>query len=262
MVDILQKICADKCNHIQAQKAIYSEAMLLEKARTVTPPRGFLHALQEKTSKQHTALIAEVKKSSPSKGVIRADFNHTAIANAYARAGAACISVLTDTPYFQGKDSYLTEVREAVSVPVLRKDFMLDPYQVIEARALGADAILLIMAALSDSLAQDLEEAALALGMDVLVEVHNQGELERALMLKSRLLGVNNRNLKTLEISLSVTEQLAASVPEGYTLVCESGIYHPEDIVRMKQCGAYAFLVGESLMRQADVETATRLLLQ
>lgn len=262
MADILAKICSDKIEHIKAQKSKISGTSLLERAKQQPAPRGFLKKLQEKTLAKQTALIAEVKKASPSRGLIRADFDPVTIATAYEAAGASCISVLTDTPYFQGKDLYVTAIKEAVSLPLLRKDFMLDPYQVVEARAIGADCILLIMAALSDIQAEELEQAALALGMDVLVEVHNKEELERALRLKTRLLGVNNRNLKTLEISLSVTKELSRYVPTGYTLVCESGIYSHADIERMQACGAYAFLVGESLMKQQDIAAATRLLLQ
>lgn len=262
MTDILTKICTDKREHIKARKALASEAALLEQARSAPAPRGFLRSLQAKTSLKQTALIAEIKKASPSKGVIRADFDHVAIAKTYEQAGASCLSVLTDTPYFQGHDHYLTEARAATSLPVLRKDFMLDPYQVVEARALGADCILLIMAALEDAQASELEAAAHGFGMDVLVEVHNQEELERALMLKTPLLGINNRNLKTLEISLSVTQTLSTLVPATHTLVCESGIHSHADILSMQRYGAYSFLVGESLMKQEDIATATRLLLQ
>lgn len=262
MTDILNKICTDKLELIKARKAVASENTLLAHAKSALPTRGFLRAIQAKTDLKQIALIAEIKKASPSKGVIRADFDPVAIAQAYESAGASCLSVLTDTPYFQGEDYYLTEARAAVSLPVLRKDFMLDPYQVVEARALGADCILLIMAALEDAQASELEEAARSLGMDVLVEVHNQEELERALMLKTPLLGINNRNLKTLEISLSVTEKLSLLVPETHILVCESGIHSHADILSMHQHNAYAFLVGESLMKQQDIGTATRLLLQ
>lgn len=262
MTDILAKICADTLQHITTQKAHISEAVLLERTKEVTPPRGFRSALQGKVAKQQTALIAEVKKASPSKGIIRADFNHVEIATSYERAGAACISVLTDTPYFQGKDSYLVEVRGAVSLPVLRKDFMLDPYQIVESRSLGADCILLIMAALEDNQARELEQVAHSLEMDVLVEVHNREELERALRLESQLLGINNRNLKTMEISLTVTEELSQAVPEDYTLVCESGIHSHDDIMRIQKAGIYSFLVGESLMRQDNIKEATKHLLQ
>jgi indole-3-glycerol phosphate synthase len=206
-------------------------------------------------------LIAEVKRASPSKGVIREKFNPVEIATAYAEAGASCISVLTDVPYFQGEDSYLVDVRSHVPLPVLRKDFMLEPYQIKESRALGADCILLIMAALSDVQAAELEQAALELGMDVLVEVHDEAECERALKLKSTLLGVNNRNLKTLTVDLSTTEKLATMVPDNYTLVCESGIATHQEIERMNKAGAYCFLVGESLMREKDIAAATRKLL-
>lgn len=262
MSDVLKKICDDKWEHIRFQKQRVSEQSLLEAAKAVDAPRGFHAALNTKVAKKQVGLIAEVKKASPSKGVIRADFDPEMIASAYEAGGAACLSVLTDMPYFQGKDEYLTKVRRTVELPVLRKDFMLDTYQVAEARALGADCILLIMAALSDTQAAELEAAALDFGMDVLVEVHDSQECERALRLRSQLLGVNNRNLKTLAVDLATTEQIAAMVPQGYTLVCESGIATQKDIQRMQKVGAYCFLVGESLMREEDIEAATRRLVE
>lgn len=262
MHDTLREICDKKRQHIANQKAGVSEAKLHERALGATPPRGFHQALKKTISNGEIALIAEVKKASPSRGIIRADFDPVAIAKAYASAGASCLSVLTDAPYFQGHYDYLVAARGAVTLPVLRKDFMLDVYQVLEARSLGADCILLIMAALEDAQARELEAAAHELGMDVLIEVHDAPEIERALThLRSRLIGINNRNLKTLEVSLTTTETLRAEVPADYTLVCESGIASHADIVRMRTHDIHAFLVGESLMREADIAAATQRLL-
>ena len=261
MSDVLAKICDDKRLHIAARKRAVSQAALAERARAAEAPRGFARALSAVADSGRPALIAELKKASPSKGLIRSDFDPPALAAAYARGGAACLSVLTDKPYFQGEDLYLSEAREAVSLPVLRKDFMLDPYQVVEARALGADCILLIMAALGDGEAAELAAAAGELDMDTLVEVHDAHELERGLALDASLLGINNRNLKTLEVDLATTERLARLAAGGPPIVCESGLHGPADIARMMALGVRRFLVGEALMRQADVAAATTALL-
>ena len=265
MLNILEKICADKRDNIAICKIKTPESVLREKITEQTPPRGFKNALLTKIADGKPALIAEIKKASPSKGLIRADFNPTELAREYQDGGAACLSVLTDTAYFQGADEYLIAARAAVNLPVLRKDFMLDAYQITEARALGADCILLIMAALSDAQASELELAATELGMDVLVEVHNLEELERAIAInperKGKIFGINNRNLKTMEISLETSENLAKFLPKGALGVCESGIFTHADITRMQEAGLHSFLVGESLMRQENVEQATRKLL-
>ena len=261
MSDVLTKICADKLVHVTACRLHKSLIEITEQAKAASAPRGFARALESKVESDEYGLIAEIKKASPSKGLIRKKFDSKTLARAYQAGSAACLSVLTDEPYFQGADRYLIEARGAIDLPVLRKDFMLDPYQIVESRALGADCILLIMAALEDAQAQELEAQAMELGMDVLIEVHSAQELERALALKSPLLGINNRNLKTLVVDIATTEELAALVPKGRQLIAESGLNSPEDLARMAKAGASRFLIGESLMRQDDVETATKNLL-
>ena len=255
---MLDRILETKRADVAARKATMSHADLDARIATKSAPRGFRAALDAKTGH---ALIAEVKKASPSKGLIRADFDPPAHAHAYENGGAACLSVLTDERWFQGADIFLEQAREAVSIPVLRKDFMVDPWQVHESRALGADAILIIVAALSDGQMAEIEAAALERGMDVLVEVHNESEMERASALNSRLIGVNNRDLKRFVTDIGTTERLAPLAPSGTLLVSESGLGSHADLLRLSACGARCFLVGESLMRQADVTAATRTLL-
>lgn len=261
MNDVLTKICNEKREHVAACKAAHPLSELEAQAKSASATRGFVATLQTKMAAGGFGLIAELKKASPSKGLIREDFDPPSLAKAYEDGGAACLSVLTDIPYFQGDDAYMIAARAAVALPVLRKDFMVDPYQIVESRSLGADCILLIMAALDDAEARDLEAAAMAYGMDVLVEVHNANELERALKLKSPLLGVNNRNLKTLAVDIATTEELSKNVPSDKIMVCESGLFERNDLERMAAVGANCFLIGESLMRQSDVAAATRALL-
>lgn len=261
MTDVLARICADKRALVAARQAARPLAEVEAAAKAADRPRGFAAALARTHADGRYALIAEIKKASPSKGLIRPDFDPPALARAYAAGGATCLSVLTDEPYFQGRDEYLLAARAAVSLPVLRKDFMLTPYQIAESRALGADCILIIMAALDDVEAAELTDAARHWGMDALIEVHDADELERALKLDAVLLGVNNRNLKTLAIDLATTEELAKRVPPDRLLVAESGLYSPADMARMAAAGARAYLIGESLMRQDDVTAATRAIL-
>jgi indole-3-glycerol phosphate synthase len=260
--DVLAAICGRRRARVAQLKAARPLAEVERAARAADPPRGFAAALRRATAAGRTGLIAEIKRASPSKGLIREDFDPPALARAYAEGGATCLSVLTEPEDFRGDDAHLAAARAACALPVLRKDFMVDPWQIAESRALGADCVLLILAALDDALAAEMAAAAAGLGMDVLAEVHDAAEMERALRLPDTvLLGVNNRDLKTLSIDLATTERLAATVPPGRVLVGESGIHGPADVARMARAGARCVLVGESLMRQPDVAAAARALL-
>lgn len=257
MSDVLSKICADKEKHVALKKSQTPLNDIQKMALDVQPSRPFTKALKQK----NVSLITEVKKASPSKGIIREDFTPVQIAKIYEESGAACLSVLTDEPYFQGHDTYFTDIRKNVSLPMLRKDFMIDPYQIYESRALGADCVLLIMACLSDAQASEFYDLATQLNMDVLVEVHNEEELQRAIAFAPQMIGVNNRNLKTLDVDLNTGLNLAKQIPDNVLKVAESGIYNNQDIQNFQAAGYSAFLVGESLMREADIKHAVEKLI-
>ncbi len=259
--DILAKICAETRAEVARRRGQIDLAEIRAKARDADKPRGFGRALMDASAAGRPGLITEIKKASPSGGLIRADFDPAGLAHAYAEGGAVCLSVLTDAPYFQGSAEDFQAARGAVKLPALRKDFILEPWQVYESRAMGADCILLIMAALEDEPAREMEDLARALGMDVLVEVHDEHELERALGLQTPLLGINNRNLKTLVTDIATTERLESHCPPDRFLISESGIKTNADLLRLKKAGVQGFLVGESLMREADVTAAVRRLL-
>jgi indole-3-glycerol phosphate synthase len=259
--DILSDIAAYKRAEVAARRSSTSARALSDRVVDASPPRGFRRALVKSQSPGRLALIAEIKKASPSKGVIRSDFDPAALAGAYQRGGAACLSVLTDGPSFQGADAFLAYARDATSLPCLRKDFLVDPWQVAESRALGADAILVILAMVDDALARDLMAEAARLDMDVLVETHDADEIRRATALDADMIGINNRNLRTFVTDLVVTERLISEIDPSALVITESGLYTAADVARLERAGAQAMLVGESLMRQADVESATRSLL-
>ena len=261
MSDILDQIAAYKRVDVAARKAARPLAEVEQAALSASPPRGFRRALEAAHAPGRLALIAEIKKASPSKGLIRADFDPPALAKAYEQGGATCLSVLTDAPYFEGHEEYLVAARAACTLPVLRKDFMVDPWQVTEARSIGADAILIIVAALDDAQMRDIEQAAIALDMDVLVEVHDAAELDRALALRSRLIGVNNRDLRDFSVDFARTYELVGRAPAGCTFVAESGLSSHADLAAMAEHGVDCFLIGEALMRQADVAVATKAML-
>ncbi|MGM0421682.1 MAG: indole-3-glycerol phosphate synthase TrpC [Pseudomonadota bacterium] len=259
--DILEQICAQRRDDVNRLRHIISEDNLNDQIASLPAPRGFAAALKQKNADQDIGLIAEIKRASPSQGEIRADFDPVSCAMSYARAGASCLSVLTEPHWFKGRDQYIADIKSAVDLPVLRKDFIIDPYQVIESRAIGADCILVIMAALDDAAARDICQTARTYGLDILIEVHDASERDRALTLDFDLLGINNRNLKTMAIDINTTLTLAADIPAGITVVSESGINSYQDICRMMEHDINCFLVGTSLMRQTDLETATRHLL-
>lgn len=262
-MNILEQIYQDKLIEVRAKKkAVPAQEICAKIKCSENKPKDFAAALEAKIKDGKIAVIAEVKKASPSKGIIREDFNPVAIAKAYEDNGAACLSVLTDEKYFMGKNEYLSEIRKNVNIPILRKDFIVDPYQIWEAKLIGADCILLIMAMISDELATKLEQTAIDSGMSVLIEVHDEAELKRALKLKSRLIGINNRNLKTFEVSLETSKKLATQIPSDKIIICESGIFMCDDIKEMQKIGINSFLIGESLMRQENVGIALRNLLK
>ena len=260
-MSVLERICADKRALVAERKRTRPLAAVERAASAATPPRGFAAALRQAATGGGYGLITEIKRASPSKGLIRADFDPPALARAYAAGGATCLSVLTDGPWFQGDDAYLAAARAAVPLPILRKDFLLEPYQIVEARALGADAVLVILAAVDDAAARELLAAAAGLGMDALVEVHDKAEMTRAGTLGATLIGINNRNLNSLAVDLATSERLAPLAPAGCTLIGESGLASRADLDRLAAAGIRCFLIGESLMRQSDVEAATRTLL-